>query len=284
MDELKRRAFIRNSILAGVGISLTVPVILDAQSNQALKKRSGKPVKSNSSGKKIIVAGAGISGLCCAYELMKSGHEVTVLEASGRHGGHVYTGRDGFSDGLYADYGADHITRPGYERFFEYSSEFNLTVLPYRQGNDGLSMIKGRFYSELQLREPSTLRSFGFNEKEIQLLSEKPWWSLEPFYLQSYISKIVDPLQPFGVGIDELDNISIADLYKKQGASQMALDYLGGNNISALYKVWRFAVMGFRGIPYSEGDVFRLKGGNQEMTNAFARKLGDRVKLGSPVL
>jgi monoamine oxidase len=283
MDELKRRAFIRNSILAGVGISLTVPVILDAQSNQALKKRSGKPVKSNSSGKKIIVAGAGISGLCCAYELMKSGHEVTVLEASGRHGGHVYTGRDGFSDGLYADYGADHITRPGYERFFEYSSEFNLTVLPYRQGNDGLSMIKGRFYSELQLREPSTLRSFGFNEKEIQLLSEKPWWSLEPFYLQSYISKIVDPLQPFGVGIDELDNISIADLYKKQGASQMALDYLGGNNISALYKVWRFAVMGFRGIPYSEGDVFRLKGGNQEMTNAFAKKLGDRIKLGSPI-
>jgi len=216
MDELKRRAFIRNSILAGVGISLTVPVILDAQSNQALKKRSGKPVKSNSSGKKIIVAGAGISGLCCAYELMKSGHEVTVLEASGRHGGHVYTGRDGFSDGLYADYGADHITRPGYERFFEYSSEFNLTVLPYRQGNDGLSMIKGRFYSELQLREPSTLRSFGFNEKEIQLLSEKPWWSLEPFYLQSYISKIVDPLQPFGVGIDELDNISIAVYIKNR--------------------------------------------------------------------
>jgi monoamine oxidase len=64
----------------------------------------------------------------------------------------------------------------------------------------------------------------------------------------------------------------------------MALNYLGGNNVSALYKVWRFAVMGFRGIPLSEGKTFRLKGGNQEMTNAFAKKLGERVNLGSPIL
>jgi monoamine oxidase len=60
--------------------------------------------------KRVIVAGAGISGLCCAYELMKAGHAVTVPEASGRYGGHVFTGRDGLSDGLYADFGADHRT------------------------------------------------------------------------------------------------------------------------------------------------------------------------------
>jgi monoamine oxidase len=51
-----------------------------------------------------------------------------------------------------------------------------------------------------------------------------------------------------------------------------------------LYKVWRFAVMGFRGIPHSEGNTFRLKGGNQEMTNAFAKNLGTRVSLGTPIL
>ena len=193
-------------------------------------------------------------------------------------------GRDGLSDGLYADYGADHITQPGYEKFFEYAREFNLTVLPYRQGHDGLTMIKGKFYNESQLRDPAILKAFGFNEKEIELLSKSPWWALESFYLQSYISKITDPFQPFGAGLDDLDQISIADLYKKQGASEMALDWLGGNNISALYKVWRFAVMGFRGIPHSEGDVFRLKGGNQEMTNAFAKKLGARVKLASSII
>jgi len=284
MDELKRREFIRNSFLAGAGISLSVPEFLQAGPHEITRERKIPLIPKITSAKKIIIAGAGISGLCCAYELMKAGHEVVVLEASGRHGGHVFTGRDGFTDGLYADYGADHITQPGYEKFFEYSKEFNLTVLPYRQGTDGLSMIKGRFYSEAQLRDPSILKNLGFNEKEIQLLSQNPWWVLQSFYLESYISKFKDPFQPFGVGLDELDNISIAELYKRQGASEMALDWLGGNNTSALYKTWRLAIMGFRGIPLSEGNVFRLKNGNQEMTNAFAKRLGARIKLGSPIL
>ena len=50
--------------------------------------------------KKVIVGGGGLAGLCCAYELMKRGHEVTVLEASDRTGGHVRTVRDGLADGL----------------------------------------------------------------------------------------------------------------------------------------------------------------------------------------
>jgi len=37
--------------------------------------------------KKIIIAGGGITGLSCGYELMKRGHEVVVLEAAGRAGG-----------------------------------------------------------------------------------------------------------------------------------------------------------------------------------------------------
>lgn len=281
MEDLKRRSFIRNTFLAGAGISLTVPDIFNSSVPDPSPNHS---IQKTFNAKKIVVAGAGISGLCCAYELMKAGHDVTILEASGRHGGHVFTGRDGFADGLYADYGADHITDPGYEKFLEYSREFNLTVLPYRQGTDGLSMIKGKFYSAEQLRDPGILRSFGFNDREVQLLSRNAWWELQSFYLQSYISKITDPLQPFGVGLDDLDNISLADLFKKQGASMMALEYLGGQNTSALYKVWRLAVMGFRGIPLSEGKTFRLKGGNQEMTNAFAKKLGSRVLLGSPVV
>ncbi len=279
--EVKRRDFLKSSLLAGIGTSfVNADPIFQDELTLSPKKKS------------IIVAGAGITGLCCAYELMQLGHEVTILEASGRHGGHVFTGRDGLSDGLYADFGADHITQPGYERFFEYAKKFDLTVLPYPNaegsdaapGRNGLRMIKGKFYTDEQLADPAVLKSFGFNDREIKQLSSHPWYTLAPMYLKPYLSKFKDPNEPFGIGYDDFDKIPVADIYKKEGASEAALGFLGGKNSSALFTLWRRAGMQFRGIPDSEGDTFHLKGGNQELPNAFARQLGDRVKLAHPIV
>jgi len=241
--------------------------------------------------KKVIIGGAGITGLCCGYELMKAGIDVTILEASGRYGGHVLTSNDGLSDGLYADLGADHITKPGYERLFAYAEEFNIPAIPYPNAegswlpynDEDLRMIGGKFYSNQQLAEPETLRSLGFNSAEVEFLSQHPWYELQDLYLKPYVAKITDPNQPFGIGLDDLDKISIADLYKKVGASDAATRFLGDRSTSALYAVWRAAAMKSRGIPPSEGEIFRLKGGNEQLPIAFARRLGSRVKLAHPI-
>ncbi|MEP6594665.1 MAG: FAD-dependent oxidoreductase [Ginsengibacter sp.] len=290
MKHIKRRAFIKNTLLAGAGVSFTADILQTKQTADINHKSNNKDTPGTL--KKVIVAGAGITGLCCAYELMKSGHDVIVLEASGRYGGHVFTGRDGLSDGLYADYGADHITRPGYERFFEYTKEFNLTVIPYPYaegseaafGSNSLKMIDGKFYSQTELANPTILTRLGFNSKEVQFLSQDPWYALQSLYLKSYVPKFTDAYQPFGIGYDHLDNISISDLYKKEGASQTALRFLGGENASALYVLWRLAVMGFRGIPLSEGDTFHLKDGNEQLPITFAKRLGKKLKLNHPVI
>jgi monoamine oxidase len=233
--------------------------------------------------KKIIVAGAGIGGLCCGYELMRRGYEVVVLEASPRHGGHVFTVHDGLSDGLYADFGAEHITKPGYERYWEYTREFNLTVLPYPRRQNMLRRIDGKFYTEEMLADPVVLKKFGFNEREVKYLSEHPWWDLESLFVRPYLDKFTDEYQPFGVGYDHLDTVPISDIYRKEGASPRALQKLGGKNTSALFELWRAGILNLRGVPLSPPHVFRLKGGNQELPNAFARRLGDRVRLNCPI-
>jgi monoamine oxidase len=284
MKDLSRKEFIKQSFLAGVGSTLFGSSMM-----------KGKSMPSNSSlrgSKKVIVAGAGITGLCCGYELMKSGHDVTILEAAGRSGGHVLTRRDGLSDGLNVDLGADHITKPGYERFYEYVNEFDLPVLPYPNAEGSplprntamYKMIDDKLYTREMLRDPQRLKKIGFNCREIKYLAQNPWYKLKTLYLQKYVDNFTDPWQPFGMGYDHLNNVSIADIFKKEGASRAALQHLGGQSTNALYYLWRLAVMDFRGIPLSEGKTFRLQEGNQALPDAFAKKLGERVKLNHPVL
>src|SRR6266567_5654048 len=114
--------------------------------------------------KKVIIAGGGIGGLCCGYELMKRGHEVVVLEASGRAGGHVKTIHDPLADGLYADVGAEHFTKPGYDLYWNYVREFNLTPLYYPHRERLIRFINGKRYKEEDLAHPKVLAAFGFNK------------------------------------------------------------------------------------------------------------------------
>ena len=47
--------------------------------------------------------------------------------------------------------------------------------------------------------------------------------------------------------------------------------------------MWHAAILKLRGVPLFPPKVYRLVGGNQKLPDAFAERLGDRVKLNSPV-
>ena len=80
--------------------------------------------------KRVIIVGAGLAGLCAAYELNASGHDVTVLEAQTRPGGRVQTLRDPFDDGLFAEAGASRIPT-SHDLTLGYARKFGLTLIPF---------------------------------------------------------------------------------------------------------------------------------------------------------
>jgi monoamine oxidase len=252
--------------------------VLKLAAGAAVLPFTGQPRAS----KRVIVGGGGIGGLCCGYELMRRGHDVIVLEASSRTGGHVRTVREGLADGLYVDAGAEQFTQPGYERYWEYVREFDLPYLYYPRRERILQWIGGRMYTPEMLADPTVLASFGFNPREIDTivrttLRELPW-----MYYQPYLDRFEDEYRPFDAGLDHLDALTQSELLKKEGASAAAVRWFGGDG-SALQQLWYAAILKTRGVPLFPPKVFRLRGGNERLPDTFAARLGDRVRLDSPV-
>jgi monoamine oxidase len=234
------------------------------------------------SAKRVIIAGAGIAGLSCAWELRRRGHDVTVLEASNRTGGHVFTFRAGLDDGFYADAGAEQFTQPGYERYWGYVREFGLAHRYYPRREHMLRWIGGRLYTEEMLADPKVLAALGLNSREVNYLASHPFWDLASLYYQPYVDNFADEYRPFDARLNALDALSTSELFTKDGASAAALSFIGGRG-SALHAVWHAAILKLRGVPLWPPKVYRLVGGNQTLTDTFAAKLGERVRLESPV-
>jgi monoamine oxidase len=91
----------------------------------------------------VVIVGAGLAGLVCAYELQKRCDRATILEADARHiGGRVRTLR--FGGGLHGEAGAMRIpTRHAITR--RYVAEFGLRLRKFVYSNpDAYLFVRGQ--------------------------------------------------------------------------------------------------------------------------------------------
>ena len=178
--------------------------------------------------------------------------------------------------------GAEQFTQPGYERYWDYVREFNLAHVYYPRRENILRWIGGRMHTPEMLADPKVLEGLGLNRREIAYLADNPFPELAGLYFAPYVDSFADEYKPFDAGLNDLDRVSTTELFRKDGASPAALGFIGGSG-SALESVWHAAILKRRGVPLFPPKVYRLIGGNQTLTDTFAQKLGDRVRLSSPV-
>jgi monoamine oxidase len=122
----------------------------------------------------------------------------------------------------------------------------------------------------------------GFSQKEVDFLVKRPWTELPLLYLQRYVDTLRDENDPFAHGLGALDAVTTGELLQREGASAAALQFFGGGG-NALQTIWGAAIKKLRGTDLESKKLFRLKGGNQLITDAFAARLGNRVRLGCAV-
>jgi monoamine oxidase len=233
----------------------------------------------------IVVVGAGVAGLCAAYELEKRGHRVTILEADQHHiGGRTRTLR--FADGLYGEAGAMRIpTRHDITR--HYVGEFKLPLCKFILSNpQAYYYLRGERQRIADVAELNRLYAMRDDERNR---------SPEDMWAQS-VGKTATALTPVarrelaGVTLTSdrvrlLDQMSLQQIFEAAGLSDEAIEFLSvtqGQEMELGTAATETIREEFLGV-WSQG-FDEIVGGTDRLASTFASKLRSKPKLGCEVV
>jgi monoamine oxidase len=250
---MNRRQFLHLFGAAGAGLWLSSPV------------GYGRPAP------RVIVAGAGLAGLTAAYELLKRGYDVTVLEAQGRVGGRVWTQREGFQGGQYAELGAVRIPDV-HEHTLGYAQELGLPLVEFSDG-EPLYYLKGQRFMHHE-GQPWPLDLTPREQQEgLGMWSE---------YIAAHFDEfgnVRNGTFPAPGALEKYDDMVYSDFLRTQGASEDWIRLYASDNGSEIHKLGTLAWMAAEVADQDWSRTFHIQGGNDLLPRALAARLGDRIRL-----
>ncbi|NEO17508.1 MULTISPECIES: FAD-dependent oxidoreductase [unclassified Moorena] len=239
--------------------------------------RKGKP-------KHVLILGAGIAGLVSAYELMRAGHNVTVLEARLRPGGRILTLREPFADGLYVEAGAARIPE-NHHWTLKYLDHFGLQVAPfYPDKLDFVHYLQGK---RLRVKSGTEVK---LGQYPLDLTPAEREMRLEEIVKKVFrplFTELGDPtsLEWPPEPLRKYDQLTVREFIDSQGISPQIARMFGfgyldfaKNNVSVL-EILRLMALGV-----SEKQMLKIVGGADQLTNAFANHLKDKIHYGAEVV
>jgi monoamine oxidase len=227
---------------------------------------------------RVVVMGAGLSGLTAALALRAEGWEVVVLEARNRVGGRVHTLYRPFADGLHVEAGGESID-DNHVQIQALARHYHLALAhrPADKVTDAAVYGGGR-RSVLQAAsaaDPSALAGYvAFGDALIEMAGD------------------LDPVHPeLAPKADLWDRQSLQDFAATQPLDANAellvqSNYRGNYNaqldqVSLLFVLQQSIVD--KALPESGVETMRIAAGNSALPEAMARDLGTVVRLDSPV-
>jgi monoamine oxidase len=237
--------------------------------------------------KRVIVVGAGLAGLCTAYELGALGHDVTVLEAQMRPGGRVQTLHDPFDDGLFAEAGASRIPT-SHDLTLGYVRTFGLTLVPFEPA--GVSSIRYA-YGQRSRTQPGAPFQWpsGIPSDQKRLTPAE----IRRRYIAPLIDEITDPFSVAWApeSLRKYDRVTRDEYLRAQGVSKAALHMMNlGSTLVARFRSFLDVLHENavdrelrRRAGIQDEQFLKIEGGNDRLPRAFADRLGGRIKFGCAV-
>lgn len=228
-------------------------------------------------GRRVVVAGAGLAGLCAAYELDKLGFDVTVIEGQLRPGGRVLTLREGLAPGLVVEAGATRITE-FHERVIRYAGEFDLPLVPFdASGKRVVYYLRGKRCIPAPGEPVEWPVPLTEEERKLGMggLSAR---MLEPV-LKSAPHRRERTVPP---AIRALDGVTMRQYLAARGFSPGAAELvMVGQQAAEWSAAWMLNI--YCSLLGSKKTLF-IQGGNDRLPHAFACRLSGRIVYGARIV
>ncbi|AII53388.1 flavin monoamine oxidase family protein [Hymenobacter sp. APR13] len=226
---------------------------------------------------RIVVVGAGLAGLNCAYQLRKAGLRADVYEASNRAGGRIFTATGLMAPGLTTELGGEFIDS-GHRDMLELAREFGLPLYDVEAPSETVLRKDAYYFGGQQYTVAQVIEAFQPYARQIgadcrSLPGTITYDNLSAAaarFDQLSIAGYFDSIGLTGL-VRTLLDVAYVTEYGREVSEQTAINFL-----------WLFSADTHKGtfdIFGISDERYKIQGGNQRLTDAMAQQLSGQLTL-----